>query len=283
MKKLNSSEERAVLSAIWILSCTDKVPQMTYRSVIERVDTKLKIEQIKEIVDKRIELFREGIPLSQLRVWKNEMKAGENRALWIANSPKDTQNNLIDNLEKKDVFRNRFRNSLKADPTPANIIEWGLNHIKDMHVLETERYEKRKNTFTSIWIPLFSLLIAGGSIWTSYKTTESKIDADNFKTTLSYKHKGYSKFMVNFSKVNTAAVDKNRSQLFNSAQDLTQSYYEIEPFINKDTRNDVYQQLLNYEGVSSQHVIDSLDIETYLGYVVDYRNFFRDKLSPVIK
>lgn len=276
-------DERAFLSTIWILSCTDKIPQMTYRGIRERVDTNLSDDQIKSVIDKRVELFREGIPTVQLNRWKDEMKSGKNRASWIANSPRNEQENIIDSLNKKDIFRNRFRNKLDSGPTPVNIIEWGLNHIEDMYKLQSERSEGRKQSIISIWIPLISLLIAGLSIYTSYSTNNSKIEAEKFKTRLTYKQKGYSKFMTDFTTVTTATVDRNKDELFTALQGINQSYYEIEPFIPSSQREDIYQQFLNFQGISTLYVNDSTSRESYLENNLMYRNYFREELAPKVE
>ncbi|WP_299217240.1 hypothetical protein [uncultured Dokdonia sp.] len=116
------------VTAIWILSSNDSVPQITYKGITERIEN-ISEEEIKNIVKEFPELFQEEIPSKHLVQWKVLMNQGSNRPKWIAKS--NTQEEDIKNLNTCDIFRNRFRNSIESEPLSYNLIEWGINYINE--------------------------------------------------------------------------------------------------------------------------------------------------------
>ena len=76
------TDDLDVLSGIWIMSCNDDNPIMTYRSVAQRLNLPDAYD-VKAVVGSRPELFRLGILKSRLDAWKDRMKGGLNRPNWI--------------------------------------------------------------------------------------------------------------------------------------------------------------------------------------------------------
>src|SRR5262249_5371467 len=106
---ITKADELDILSAVWILSCNDDNPIMTYRSIGQRLSLDESYD-IKAIVRSRPELFRPGILNSRLNAWKDLMRGGKRRPAWITEIRDQTkQRQAIDSINREDVFRNQFR------------------------------------------------------------------------------------------------------------------------------------------------------------------------------
>src|SRR4051812_19859411 len=79
-----------VLSATWVLACNDENHIVTYEGLRYRLGVHAGLE-VRALVKKRIDLFRLRIPPSQLENWKNAMREGKRRPVWIAQLPKADQ------------------------------------------------------------------------------------------------------------------------------------------------------------------------------------------------
>lgn len=149
------NEKYKIATSIWVLSCTDKMPQITYRSMKERLSLD-DDKTIKKIVNDFPELFQKHIPKKQLDAWKDEMRNKRRRPKWIAESK--NQINVINQLSREHVFRNRFRNSLNADMPETYILNWGIEYIRDYYFTSVRTNEKRLNWVSTIGTLIIAIL-----------------------------------------------------------------------------------------------------------------------------
>src|SRR4051812_23730636 len=100
--------DQDIQSAIWVLSCIDENPIMTYRGIASR--TAITEAEARKLVSSRRELFRPGVRGSQLETWQAKMRTGRSVPAWISEMPDPKQQQkAIDDLSQNDVFRNQFR------------------------------------------------------------------------------------------------------------------------------------------------------------------------------
>ncbi len=122
-----------ILSAIWVLSCNDENPIISYQGIIFRLqlsgEQRIDEQKIRDLVSSRPELFRKGVPKFRLKRWKKVMLDRKKIPSWIKSYPTDEQEGVISKLSTDDVFRNQFRTKSFAQPTDLEKIEWGLSHI----------------------------------------------------------------------------------------------------------------------------------------------------------
>lgn len=175
---MNNSEKYKLTTAIWVLSCNDKPAQMTYNSIVERIDN-VNLNEIKKIVSNFPELFQLQIPKKQFNEWKSQMKNGQNRPKWIARSNSD---DTIKNLKLDDVFRNRFRNSINAEPVDISILNWGINYIQEYYHKKERKKEKCWQLLSSLFLPVVSILVVAISQYFITQNDKKKIEIEKLKT-----------------------------------------------------------------------------------------------------
>jgi hypothetical protein len=123
------TDELDILSGIWIMSCNDDNPIMTYRSVAQRLNLP-ETYDVKSVVRSRPELFRPGILNSRLNAWKDLPRTGKSRPNWIVEiHDQRKQREAIESIGREDVFRNQFRVDDGAGRSDIEVIDWGLQHI----------------------------------------------------------------------------------------------------------------------------------------------------------
>jgi hypothetical protein len=118
-----------IVSAIWILSCNDENPIITYRGLYHRLGLSPEFDVRAAVLGRR-ELFRPGILQSRLKDWKAKLREGKQLPGWISEIADKTRRlEAIDSLTPDDVFRNQFRVEPNAPKCPLDIMNWGLEHI----------------------------------------------------------------------------------------------------------------------------------------------------------
>src|ERR1700758_4549761 len=122
-KRDGQLEEFDILSSIWILSCNDENPMITYGSIKFRLGLPEEFD-VKSIVTKRGDLFRLRVPETRLQDWKNEMLQGKKLPSFISNiDNKKQQEKVINSITVNDVFRNQFRTETVAPRAPIEILD----------------------------------------------------------------------------------------------------------------------------------------------------------------
>lgn len=283
-----TSEELDILSEVWILSCNDETPEMTYESIKYRLELSDDYD-IKRLIQSRRELFRHKIPEHRLESWKIQMRNGRKIPSWIkAKSTSEEQEVSINSLTRDDVFRNQIR--LKENAPRASLDEkkWGLEYIEGLRQRNIEKTEKRMKKLREFWIPLVSALTAlvavlSGAmlqIWSIDKQNEiqqqnllsqQKLQEQTLQNSkmlkfyeieLSPKQSGYSTFMKYLNESYENAYQKNGRELSNSLYQAELAYYSLEPFL-KDSKNDIWVMFnklsnvcLEFKGASRNYQIE---------------------------
>lgn len=127
-----------ILSAIWIMSCNDQIPMMTYQGIKYRLHISDDIN-VRSLIEQHGELFRQGVPERRLALWKRDMEAGRRLPSWIRDiSDEEERGKAIACLSTNDVFRNQFRTERDAPRAPIEVLEWGIQHIDMLRKAELE-------------------------------------------------------------------------------------------------------------------------------------------------
>src|SRR5665213_4391786 len=117
-----------VLPAIWILSCIDENPIITYKGIAARVG--MSEADARKLVGAHRELFRPGIRPHRLDNWKERLRVEKSVPGWLSEiADHEERRKTIDALSPRDVFRNQFRVEDRAPKCSLEIIGWGLNHL----------------------------------------------------------------------------------------------------------------------------------------------------------
>src|SRR5215203_3916358 len=81
-KSTHSDREMDILSTIWMFSCTDSIPMMTYKGIEFRMGC-VKEREIRNLVKDFEELFRIRVPQQRLNRWKDDMRECKGIPSWI--------------------------------------------------------------------------------------------------------------------------------------------------------------------------------------------------------
>ena len=126
-----------ILSATWVLACNDENSIVTYRGLESRLGLSSDFP-VRELVKKRRDLFRLGIPPSQLKAWKAEMRQGHQVPVWMQGLPPEMHEMTIEGLSGDDGFRSQFRTGMRAEKSSLDLLKWGLEHINQLRVAQIE-------------------------------------------------------------------------------------------------------------------------------------------------
>src|SRR5262249_29951579 len=159
-KSSMGSDHFGILAAIWILSCNDRIPYMTYEGIRYRLGLP-EGYNLPELISKYGELFRREVPWQRLDRWKELMLGGDALPSWIAEKKETAeQQAAISSLTPQDLFRNQFRVELESPSAPVEILEWGLEHIERLRKASVEAREERIKRWTSIRMPLLTMCVS---------------------------------------------------------------------------------------------------------------------------
>ena len=282
---ISKTDDLDILSGIWIMSCNDENPIMTYKSVSQRLNLP-ETRHIKAIVRSRPELFRPGILNSRLNAWKELMKTGKARPNWIIEIADPTlQHKAIDALTRDDIFRNQFRVQSGAARCDITIIDWGLQHIDRLRKAGAEERDARSRKWNQIIIPVASLLVALASVigtgllqWRSASQQEA---TKLYEIEFTPKQRGYSSFMHEMMLAAFAANAKDDNQTLDHLNQMESAYYIFEPFLDEKMRTAAFEKYKQFaelctKFVSADHA--SQDYKDLLGQMVSIRTYFRVEL-----
>ena len=300
---IQNSDQFDTLSAIWILSCNDENPIITFNGLKYRLGLPENYD-VYSLVKNRGELFRLGISQRRLMRWKQEMLAGNHLPSWIRDIKNDTdRTKTIENLNSDDVFRNQFRAGAESPQASVEIIEWGLEHIDRLRKVSAEIRDERIKKITGIWVPVLSTIIAlvavlsGGYLqlqtldMQKYLQDSSLVEQRNLKyyeVELKPKQEGYSAFMRHLSDTIQNASTNNPDALNTSLHELESSYYDIEPFIIKSGISqrtsmwNKYQEFANTaRGLIAQQIGTPKRTELE-ALIQEQKDYFRSELYKVL-
>lgn len=241
---IERTDDLDTLSAIWILSCNDDNPIMTYRGIAQRLALP-DDEFVRTLVRSRSELFRPGILNSRLRDWKANMKSGKHRPAWVIEiQDKKEQEATIDRLTRDDVFRNQFRVERDAPKCSIEIIDWGLKHIERLRKDRSEEKDANQRKWSSIVIPLGSLAVALVSVLSSmgiqWVSIREQGELKRYEVSFKPKQEAYSNFMGALVNATNAAALQDKATLLVQFGRMEMAYFLIEPFLGAQLRQELF-------------------------------------------
>jgi hypothetical protein len=249
--KRHASTERNedLLPAIWILSCNDENPIITYKGIAARIGTTEADAQ--RLIGAHRELFRPGILPSRLNRWKDRMRAGRNLPGWLLEiADQEERENAIEGLSAKDVFRNQFRVEDGAPKCSIEIINWGLSHLDLMAKrAATTREEKLKRIGTVI-LPmgaiLVSLLVALSAQGLQWKTSNDQRALKFYEVNFKPKQENYAAFMSAFNEATVACSSGSSQNALIQVNRMESAYFALEPFLDEENRKAIFSKHVQF-------------------------------------
>jgi hypothetical protein len=263
---IRSADDLDNLSAIWILSCIDENPIMTYRGLSDRLDLPDSYD-VKALVRGRRELFRPKVLPSRFREWKAKMENGLSLPAWVAEIEDDVARAAaIKNISRDDVFRNQFRTAKDAPKCDIETIDWGLSHLERLRKSTTEEREEWTSKVATVIIPFLSILPVLASLgWNLYLqklSLSQQGQTNHYKVSFKPKQDAYSKLMMAITNTAIDAQTGNKANLEKRFSDLDESYYQIEPFLNSGSRQALTQRIADYKTLSQQRAGKTIDLNS---------------------
>lgn len=280
-----------ILTTVWILSCNDENSIISYEGIKHRLSLNDDFD-LKTLIESRRELFRSNIPEKRLQEWKNQLLQGKNLPTWLKKYEQEKRKKKIKSIESTDCFRCQFRIENRAPKAPLEIIEWGLKHIDRLRNAEIETSDFKIKMITNIWLPIVSLIVALSSVLSSvymqHRTQESQIELKKYEISFSPKQLNYSAFISNLFYAFESAEQMNPITLPSNIDRIEISYYNIEPFLSKELRSNIWNQFqefsrmcYSYENISFDKRTDSINSK-YLDSFLWYKNYFKENLYPAL-
>lgn len=281
------TDDLDILSGIWIMSCNDDNPIMTYRSISQRLNLP-ETYDVKAVVRNRPELFRQGILKSRLNAWKDKMKSGLSRPNWIVEiHDAGEQRKTINSLTRDDVFRNQFRVEDEAGKCDLQIIEWGLQHIDRLRKAAAEEKEAGSRWWTSFIIPLVSLGVAIvsviGTVSVQWFSIREQAASKRYEVDFRPKQQAYSSFMLAINLIVGAVAAQNGAEYLAQMDQMELAFFSLEPFLSKQRREAIraqYQDFLDLCNKQLKRPRDqsAADKDTFLSKVAAYEVDLKDQL-----
>jgi hypothetical protein len=256
-------DDFGLLSAIWILSCNDQIPYMTYEGIKQRLGLPREYD-VRILIAGHGELFRARVPNERLNKWKAEMLAGQRFPSWIREKADLLERRAaIEGLTPEDLFRNQFRTEADAPRADLEVIRWGLEHVESLRSAQAESQEAKVKKWTSMRIPILSTIVAlvaviSGALlqWaniqtqrqTQQQTLETQRQALDTQRQLKYyevelkpKLEGYSTLMNSMRESLKNADQRDGASTSASLDRARVAFYNIEPFLNYDEQEGMFE------------------------------------------
>jgi hypothetical protein len=145
-------------------------------------------------------------------------------------------------------------------------IDWCLSHLERLRKSITEERAEWTGKLATVIIPFLSVLAVLASLgWNLYLQKLSLSQQDqtkHYEVSFKPKQDAYSKFMMALTNTATNASTGNKTDLEKRLSDLDESYYQIEPFLNSDTKQTLAQGIADYKTLSQQRVGKSVDLNS---------------------
>ena len=255
---ISQTDDLDTLSAIWILSCNDDNPIMTYRSIAQRLILPEQFD-VKALVRSRPELFRPRILLSRLNTWKDKMRSGKSRPGWLVEiRDQKEQQKAIDDISIEDVFRNQFRVEDEAKKCSVELIEWGLRHIERLRRDLSEEKEGKFKRVGTVWIPIGSLFLAMLSVVVggigTWKSIASQESLKRYEVSFKPKQESYSTFMNQLMLAAIASNARDETLALDHITKMEAAYYQMEPFLKIEKRAEIFKRYTDFADACSRLV-----------------------------
>lgn len=286
---IKGPDELDVLSAIWILSCNDENPIITYEGIKYRLSLPDEYD-VKSLIQSRGELFRLRLPARRLEEWKEQMKTGKHLPSWIRDiEDAPTRETKIDELSTEDVFRNQFRAKAAAPPAPIEVIQWGLEHIDRLRKAGIEAREEQTKKITGMWIPFLSMLVAliavGSSAFLQYRSISTQVDLKKYETSFKPKQEGYALFMESVGESFESAYKGEIDRMDANLNRIEMAYYKLEPFLDESKHNALWDQCQQFQAMCLgllKEPTKSPKRGKYLDSFIWYKKYFRSQLYEAL-
>jgi hypothetical protein len=245
------TEHFAILTAIWILASNDELPEMSYKGLYQRLHPAGHIDVHQLVADHR-ELFRLAIPTSRLKKIKESYHQGKQLPAWLRELPENNRVTAIDQLTVDDFFRSQFRAAPEAPRSTIEILDWGLKHIDRLRMVEVEKREIRIRKWSTIWIPLFSMMVAvaaiGSSMYVQRQTNADQRALKEYEVSFRPKVDGYTRLMLAISTSFERASGPGALGLRQSLNEIDLAAIQLEPFLKANTRDSLKAQTQMFIG-----------------------------------
>lgn len=268
-RKIKGPVEFDIISAIWILACTDQDPLITYRGIVHRLDTEgLTEADVRSLVRSRAELFSTVISNQWLYEWQRWIIDESHYPRWIIDEfrEKHLQTQAVETIKREDVFRSQLRTYDKQGPCDIEQTSWGIEHIDRLRKANVEARQQRLSMWTGFIVPVFIPL---ATILASYFITRQTLENAtqmNQNTTnlarqvakaderiklwdLAAKGRGdsYPLFMESVQGAFDAALRGDRRALDSQLKNVRSNYYKLEQEVeNEKTRSVFWLQVKNF-------------------------------------
>jgi hypothetical protein len=238
-----------LLPAIWILSCNDENPIITYRGIALRIG--ITEAEAKKLVSERRELFRPGIRLSRLNSWKDRMRAGKNLSGWLLEiADVDERRKAIDALSPNDVFRNQFRVEDGAPKCSIEIINWGLSHLDLIRKNAAMAREERLKRWGTVILPtgaiLVSLVVALTAQALQWKASNDQRSLKFYEVNFKPKQENYAAFMSAFNEAILACASADQQKALVQMNRMETAYFSLDPFFDDESRKSIFSKFVQF-------------------------------------
>jgi hypothetical protein len=278
-----------IQSAIWVLSCIDENPIMTYRGIASR--TAITEAEARKLVGSRRELFRPGVRASQLETWKTKMRTGRGLPAWILEMPdaKERQK-AIDDLSQNDVFRNQFRVESGAPKCSIETINWGLTHLDLIRRSASTAREEKLKRWGTVIIPMGALAVALMAQASQWKTSNDQRELKFYEVSFKPKQENYTTFMSSFNAAVLACTSADEQTALLQINRMESAYFALDPFFDDETRKSIFLKFVEFSRLCETEArkpallgSDAKDVnrEAYQKMILElasFKQFFRENI-----
>jgi hypothetical protein len=159
-----------IISAIWLLACTDRDTIITYRGIAHRLSVRgLDADGVRKKVKSRAELFSPVVASTWFGQWQTWVVNNGHFPGWVLELPGGSTvwKQTIRDLRRDDVFRCQLRTDTRPPNTPdpctqvvpSDLIKLGLEHIDRLRKAEAEKREEWLKRITGYRLPALALLV----------------------------------------------------------------------------------------------------------------------------
>jgi hypothetical protein len=284
--EIKGPDELDILSAIWILSCNDENPIITYEGIKHRLGLPVDYD-VKSLVNSRGEMFRKYVTSRRLETWKQELRSGKHLPSWIRDIQDENKRKAtIDALSPADVFRNQFRAGVGAPRSPIEIIDWGLQHIDRLRKASVEAREERAKRWSSMWIPILTTIVAltavSSSAYLQIRSINTQRDLKQYEVGFKPKQEAYSSFMRALILAFDSALNRDHNALVTNLDKMESTYYGLQPFLNESTQATIWDQYQNFSsmcyGLAKESTNSPEARDNSIKLFTDYKKYFRTEL-----
>jgi hypothetical protein len=297
-RPIGGPDDLDIISAIWMLACTDRDTIITYRGIAYRLQLdgwdaaegsealERATERVKNLVRSRAELFSPVVASQWLEDWKSWVTADRHFPGWALETAKPDRDKLIEGLKVEDVFRCQFRTDdlrLTGGPIPnpctppctPDQVKLGLEHIDRLRKAGAEAREER----LKFWLPALALgvtaLTALASSFIAWRSLESGLqtaqqtgvlaatEAEIKLWDLASRERGdaYESWLDGMQLAFDAASHGDEAQMEKQLTRMRLNLFKLEPLIEKpDSRKSLWDQHKEFEAFCAERLVASRQV-----------------------